>query len=124
MFAGGGITKAEDNVPNSIMDGFMNELQAEVVNEYVKGDARNLSGCDITFAIMSLTDGTAEAAFEADLAPGESVKFKLKPGDYAILVIYTKDGVFDGVVENAFRILDSPEPFGFNFHYGVPPVDA
>jgi uncharacterized protein (DUF2141 family) len=73
---------------------------------------------------MSLTAGTGEAVFEADLAPGESIHFKLKPGDYAILVIYTYEGVLDGVVEKRFRILPIPEPFGFNFHYGTPPVEA
>jgi hypothetical protein len=111
---------AEDDVPMGIMDGMMEELV-----EYVKGDAVNLTQrFDVAFAIVSLTDGTGEAVFEADLSPGESVDFKLKPGDYAILVIYTRDGAVDGVVEKRFRILPIPEPFGFNFNYGTPPVEA
>jgi hypothetical protein len=122
LFAGGGITKAEDNVPMGIMDGVMSELAEEV--RYVKGDAMNWTKCDISFAVMSLTAGTAEAVFEADLAPGESIHFKLKPGDYVMLAIYMKDGVLDGTIERAFRIVDSLNPFGFDFRPGVPPVKA
>jgi hypothetical protein len=125
MFSGGGITMAvmaEDNGVLGIMPGIMAELQAEA--EYVKGNAKNHTQCEVSFAVMSLTAETAEAVFEADLSPGESVDFKLEPGDYVILVIYTKDGALDGVVERAFRITDSPNEFGFDFRYGVPPVKA
>jgi hypothetical protein len=121
---GGGITgMAKDDVPTGIMDGLMSELKAEV--EYVKGYARNLTqNFDVSFAVVSVTAGTGEAVFEADLAPGESIDFKLKPGYYAILVIYTKDGAVDGVIEKRFEILPIPKPFGFNFLYGTPPVEA
>jgi hypothetical protein len=119
-FGGAGGIMAEGGVPAGILDGIMSELDAEV--RYVKGDAKNWTKSDITFAIMSLTAGTAEAVFEADLSPGESVKLKLKPGDYVMLVIYTKDGVLDGMVERAFRITDSPNPFGFDFRPGSPPI--
>jgi hypothetical protein len=122
LFSGGVVLKAEDNVPSGIMDGVMSELAEEV--RYVKGDARNHTKCDVSFAIMSLTEPSADPAFEADLSPGEGIHFKLKPGDYVMLVIYTKDGVLNGMVERAFRILDSPEPFGFDFRYGYPPVKA
>jgi hypothetical protein len=114
---------AEGGVPANILDGIVSELDAEV--RYVKGDAKNhTKECDITFVILPLGDQTADPVFKATLAPGETVHFKLKPGDYVMVALYTKDGVFDGVVENPFRILDVPEPFGFDFRQGVPPVKA
>jgi hypothetical protein len=113
---------AEGDVPARVLDGIVSELGTEV--RYVEGDAKNWTKCDITFVIVSLSDQSAVPVFEADLSPGESVHFKLEPGDYGIIVLYSTDGVLESIVNKTFKITDSPNPFGFDFRPGSPPVKA
>jgi len=113
---------AEGDVPAGILDGIMTELGEKI--ESVKGDARNWTKSVVTFVIMDATKPDAEPVFKHSLEPDETVYFKLKPGKYVLIALYVKDGAFDGIVEKPFRILNSTEPFGFDFRQGVPPVEA
>ena len=111
-------------IPQNIFTGIQAELVGMNEVTMVKGDAKNWTKYDVTFAILPLEAGVNDPVFQADLSPGESVEFKLEPGDYTLAAIYAEGGVITDFLEYNFSILDNNQPFGFYFRSGPPPVEA
>ncbi len=125
MFSGGGITKAEDNIPMnlfSIFDGMMTELQAE--KKTYKGDVTNHTFYRVDYAIMPLiAHQVSDAVIVGWLAPGETRDIELEAGEYMFVAFMTQDGEMKAQFHRKFRIAEGgADNYGFDIRDATPRV--
>jgi hypothetical protein len=121
MFGGGIAGMAEDDVPNSILDGLMNEL---VETKTYKGDIINHTFHKLDYAILPLiAKKVYDPVIVGELDPGEKQIIELEAGDYVLIAFTTQDGEFTGHYEYEFRIVKGgTDDYGFDIRSGKPPV--
>jgi hypothetical protein len=121
MFGGAGGIMAEDDVPNSILDGLMSEL---VETKTYKGDIINHTFHKVDYAILPLIDKKVyDPVIVGELAPGEKQIIELEAGDYVLVAFTTHDGEFTGHYEYEFRIVEGgTDDYGFDITSGKPQV--
>jgi hypothetical protein len=121
LLFGGGIGMAEDDVPNSILDGIMSEL---VETKTYKGDVINHTFFKVDYAIFSLVDHKiTDPVIMGELTSGEKHDIELEAGDYVFMAFATVNGEVKAHYEYKFRIKDGgTDDYGFDIRSGKPPV--
>ena len=123
MFGGIGGIMAEDDVPMSIFDGMMSELQVE--KRTYKGDVTNHTFYNVSYAVLPLVaHKLSDPVVMGELKPGETQDIELEAGDYMFTAFAVdKDGEFKGHYEYKFRIVEGgTDDYGFDVRSGKPPV--